>query len=298
MARGRRVAGAGDHSTARPAVGRRAARARAGAQRSRDRWLDRARRPAGAAGGADATASPTRWLAPGSRSSSSLTGPRARPRRIELGRREPVGHTPRRRGRGRGRRRHRPELLAPLGLRLSIAAAKGYSRTYPADPTGPRTALYLESPKVAVSAYDGAVRVSGTLELGARGLALSATGAWRRSRRRPRRDAGLADARPADTTGRGCARCRPTACRSSGAVPGLDRPSRRGRARDARDHAGAADRRAASDAAARRAAEPAAGRVRSLARDRRARSCTTTLSNDRRPRDEGRIRSDRHPLRP
>jgi D-amino-acid dehydrogenase len=65
------------------------------------------------------------------------------------------------------------ELLAPLGLRLSIAAAKGYSRTYPADPTAPRTALYLESPKVAVSAYDGAVRVSGTLELGARGLALS-----------------------------------------------------------------------------------------------------------------------------
>ena len=65
------------------------------------------------------------------------------------------------------------ELLAALGLRLSIAAAKGYSRTYPSDPTGPRTALYLESPKVAVSAYDGAVRVSGTLELGARGLALS-----------------------------------------------------------------------------------------------------------------------------
>jgi D-amino-acid dehydrogenase len=65
------------------------------------------------------------------------------------------------------------ELLAPLGLRLSIAAAKGYSRTYLADPTGPRRALYLEAPKVAISAYDGAVRVSGTLELGARGLALS-----------------------------------------------------------------------------------------------------------------------------
>ena len=65
------------------------------------------------------------------------------------------------------------ELLAPLGMRLPIAAAKGYSRTYPADPSGPRHALYLEAPKVAISAFDGAVRVSGTLELGARSLSLS-----------------------------------------------------------------------------------------------------------------------------
>jgi D-amino-acid dehydrogenase len=65
------------------------------------------------------------------------------------------------------------ELLARLGRRLPIAAAKGYSRTYPADPSGPRHALYLEGPKVAISAYEGAVRVSGTLELGARGLSLS-----------------------------------------------------------------------------------------------------------------------------
>ena len=65
-------------------------------------------------------------------------------------------------------------LLAAFGVRLPIAAAKGYSRTYTAQPTGPRHALYLEAPKVAISAFDGAVRVSGTLELGARGLALSA----------------------------------------------------------------------------------------------------------------------------
>ncbi len=65
------------------------------------------------------------------------------------------------------------ELLAGLGTRLPIAAAKGYSRTYPADPSGPRHALYLEGPKVAISAYEGAVRVSGTLELGARSLSLS-----------------------------------------------------------------------------------------------------------------------------
>jgi D-amino-acid dehydrogenase len=65
------------------------------------------------------------------------------------------------------------KLLAPLGLRLPIVAAKGYSRTYRPDPSGPRRAVYLEGPKVAISAFDGGVRVSGTLELGAQGLALS-----------------------------------------------------------------------------------------------------------------------------
>jgi len=64
-------------------------------------------------------------------------------------------------------------LLAPLGTRLTIAAAKGYSRTYASHPSGPRRPLYLEAPKVAISVFDGAVRVSGTLELGARGLSLS-----------------------------------------------------------------------------------------------------------------------------
>jgi D-amino-acid dehydrogenase len=65
-------------------------------------------------------------------------------------------------------------LLAAHGVRVPIAAAKGYSRTYPLDPTGPRRPLYLEGPKVAISVFDGGVRVSGTLELGARGLSLSA----------------------------------------------------------------------------------------------------------------------------
>jgi D-amino-acid dehydrogenase len=64
-------------------------------------------------------------------------------------------------------------LLAPLGVRVPIAAAKGYSRTYARDPSGPTCALYLEGPKVAISAFDEGVRVSGTLELGARSLALS-----------------------------------------------------------------------------------------------------------------------------
>ena len=65
------------------------------------------------------------------------------------------------------------QLLAALGVRLPIVGAKGYSRTYPSDPTGPRRALYLETPKVAISVFEGAVRLSGTLELGARGLELS-----------------------------------------------------------------------------------------------------------------------------
>jgi D-amino-acid dehydrogenase len=65
------------------------------------------------------------------------------------------------------------ELLAPHGVRLPIAAAKGYSRTYEPDPTGPRSPLYLENPKVAISVYDEGVRVSGTLELGAVDLSLS-----------------------------------------------------------------------------------------------------------------------------
>lgn len=64
-------------------------------------------------------------------------------------------------------------LLAAHGVRLPIAAAKGYSRTYAPHPTGPRQALYLEEPKVAISVFEEGVRVSGTLELGAHSLALS-----------------------------------------------------------------------------------------------------------------------------
>ncbi len=65
-------------------------------------------------------------------------------------------------------------LLAPHGIRLPLAAAKGYSRTYAVHPSGPREPLYLENPKVAISVYEEGVRVSGTLELGAESLSLSA----------------------------------------------------------------------------------------------------------------------------
>jgi D-amino-acid dehydrogenase len=64
-------------------------------------------------------------------------------------------------------------LLGPLGVTLPIVAAKGYSRTCARDRTGPQRPVYLEGPKVAISVFDGAVRISGTLELGARGLGLS-----------------------------------------------------------------------------------------------------------------------------
>jgi D-amino-acid dehydrogenase len=64
-------------------------------------------------------------------------------------------------------------LLTAHGIRLPIVAAKGYSRTYALHPTGPRQPLYLEGAKVAISVYEEGVRVSGTLELGARSLSLS-----------------------------------------------------------------------------------------------------------------------------
>ena len=64
-------------------------------------------------------------------------------------------------------------LLAAYGIRLPIAAAKGYSRTYPPHLTGPRRPLYLEGPKVAISVFEDGVRVSGTLELGGREVGLS-----------------------------------------------------------------------------------------------------------------------------
>ncbi len=65
------------------------------------------------------------------------------------------------------------DLLAGLGIRLPLVAAKGYSRTYDRDASGPGRPLYLEKPKVAISVFEGGARVSGTLELGARDLSLS-----------------------------------------------------------------------------------------------------------------------------
>jgi D-amino-acid dehydrogenase len=57
------------------------------------------------------------------------------------------------------------ELLAPLGMRLPLEGAKGYSITAPANGGAPNHPLYLTEIKVGVSPFDGAVRLAGTLEL-------------------------------------------------------------------------------------------------------------------------------------
>ncbi len=155
-------------------------------------------------------------------------------------------------------------LLAPLGLRLPIVAAKGYSRTYRPDPSGPRRALYLEGPKVAVSAFDGGVRVSGTLELGAQGLALSSRRLGGDHSRGAAGDARLADAGRPPGLGRHALAVtrRPAVDRSPAGTPRL---ARRHRARHARDHVGAGHRRAHGGIAARRHSGSAARGVRSRA---------------------------------
>ncbi|MFZ1994718.1 MAG: FAD-dependent oxidoreductase, partial [Solirubrobacteraceae bacterium] len=56
-------------------------------------------------------------------------------------------------------------LLRRHAIHLPVVNAKGYSRTFPAvggSDGSPRRALYLEEPRVAISAFAGAVRVSGT----------------------------------------------------------------------------------------------------------------------------------------
>ncbi|MBV8988877.1 MAG: FAD-dependent oxidoreductase, partial [Solirubrobacterales bacterium] len=99
---------------------------------------------------------------------------------------------------------------------------KGYSRTYPRDASAPRRPLYLEAPKVAVSVFDGGVRISGTLELGARTLALSPrrlaaiTAAARRAMPRWQMSA-----QPHDWAG--MRPLSPDGLPYIGAVPGLDR---------------------------------------------------------------------------
>jgi len=59
-------------------------------------------------------------------------------------------------------------MLAPLGVRLPVEGAKGYSFTDTAPPVRPRRPLYLLESKVGISPYDGAVRFAGTLELASR----------------------------------------------------------------------------------------------------------------------------------
>lgn len=59
-----------------------------------------------------------------------------------------------------------PELLNPLGYRLPMQAAKGYSMTCSGEGQVPHHAINLLEAKVACSPYERAVRLAGTLELG------------------------------------------------------------------------------------------------------------------------------------
>jgi D-amino-acid dehydrogenase len=69
---------------------------------------------------------------------------------------------------------HTGAMLAPLGVRLPIEGAKGYSFTDTAPPVRPRRPLYLLESKVGLSPYDGAVRFAGTLELASRDVGVDA----------------------------------------------------------------------------------------------------------------------------
>jgi D-amino-acid dehydrogenase len=57
-------------------------------------------------------------------------------------------------------------LLAPLGVRLLLEGAKGYSLTYEGLAAPPRHALYMMEAKVGLSPFKSAMRLAGTLELG------------------------------------------------------------------------------------------------------------------------------------
>jgi len=63
-------------------------------------------------------------------------------------------------------------LLAPLGVRLPLQGAKGYSLTVEEPRLRLRGPVYLMDAKVAVSPYAGALRLAGILELGTDGTAI------------------------------------------------------------------------------------------------------------------------------
>jgi D-amino-acid dehydrogenase len=64
-------------------------------------------------------------------------------------------------------------LLAPLGVRLPLMGAKGYSVDLRGAGEAPRTALYLSEPKLGLSPFADGVRVAGVFELPARSTAVS-----------------------------------------------------------------------------------------------------------------------------
>jgi D-amino-acid dehydrogenase len=61
------------------------------------------------------------------------------------------------------------DLLRPLGLKVPLVGAKGYSVTLPLPEGLPAIPLYLCEPKIGTSPYAGRLRIAGFFELGARG---------------------------------------------------------------------------------------------------------------------------------
>ncbi len=66
-------------------------------------------------------------------------------------------------------------LLAPLGIRLQMIPAKGYSATFDIiDPAGaPKVSLTDDEYKIVFSRFDRLLRVAGTVEIGGAGLELN-----------------------------------------------------------------------------------------------------------------------------
>jgi D-amino-acid dehydrogenase len=58
-----------------------------------------------------------------------------------------------------------PALLAPLGVRLPMEPAKGYSVTFPDVRSAPSVPVYVMERRVAITPLPGRLRVGGTLEL-------------------------------------------------------------------------------------------------------------------------------------
>ena len=59
-------------------------------------------------------------------------------------------------------------LIEPLGVKLPMEGAKGYSLTFEKPSRLPRGSIYILDSKLAIAPYVEALRIAGTLELGAR----------------------------------------------------------------------------------------------------------------------------------
>jgi D-amino-acid dehydrogenase len=105
-------------------------------------------------------------------------------------------------------------LLAPLGVRLPLIGAKGYSIDLGGVGEAPRMALYLSEPKLGVSPFTSGVRVAGVFELPGRSVSVSPAriaqliadtvpylASWRPAPGEPASSAGWAGLRPATPDG-------------------------------------------------------------------------------------------------